>query len=214
MKRKLFLLVTIVAIIFQLTLSYAYATSYADQGYKDVSNNGAAATIETQDPYVTIAVSAWAMTNQEGYTMRFAQVGWWKETTVPYIRYFYEYAYDSFHNRINLGAATPGSNNNFKVGCDSQNMYFKINDINYGTVSLSYIPFVRNCVQMGGETHDTAEQSPGSVLNPVSCGSVQYKDTSNNWVTAVCTKWCSLSTQQNNIGTYGSSSWEIWDTRY
>lgn len=130
-----------------------------------------------------------------------------------------KYGQNGIFYQKQLGSATVGSNNNFKVGNDSTTMYFIINNYTYGTVSLSTIPFSRNSVQFFGETHNTDDQSPGSVSNPVTMGSVQYKDTSNNWVSTTVTNPSSpgygdIQTQRNNISSGGSSSWEIWDSRY
>lgn len=194
--------------------------AYFNGGIQLVSNNGASGVIETQNPSVTNVSCAWAMTAQYGYSLRYAQVGWlkWAGYTSP--KYFYEYSYDnSTWFRQELGNATPGSNNEFAVGCDSTTMYFKINNVSYGSVALSQIPFTRNQANLLAETIDTTDQCPGSIMNPVSIGSAKYKNTSNNWVTASCSiapvsNYPTLSTMKNNIGSGTYSNWEIWDSRY
>lgn len=210
----------IVVMIFALSLPANAATGfYFNGGWKTVSNNGAAITIETQNPSVATDswISAWPMTadGSDGY----AQVGWWKVSGYTGPKYFYEYNYGSTWYQKELGSATVGSHNNFKVGNDSTTMYFIINDVTYGTVALSTIPFTRSMVQFFGETHNTSDQCPGSVSNPVTMGSAQYKNTSNTWVTAVAVNpnaqgQGDLTTMKNNISSNGSSTWEIWDSRY
>lgn len=196
---------------------------YFNGGWKTVSNNGAAVTIETQNPAVASGslVAAWSMTCDG--SSNYAQVGWWKDDgwTDPY--YFYEYNYDPTDTWYthDLGKSVVGSNNNFMVGCDSTKMYFKINSISYGDVLLTTIPFSRNLVELLAETQNTDDQCPGSVMNPISFGSAQYKNTSNSWVSATCTNagdlgqgYGDLSTMRNNISSGGSTNWEIWDSRY
>jgi hypothetical protein len=107
------------------------------------------------------------------------------------------------------------------VGCDSTKMYFKINNVSYGDVLLTTIPFPRKFIQLFGETHDTSDQCPGSASNPLSFGNAQYKTTSNTWVSATCTNagnyglgYGDLLTMRNNISSGGSTNWEIWDSRY
>lgn len=107
-----------------------------------------------------------------------------------------------------------------KVGCDSTTMYFTINAINYGSVSLTQIPFTRSMVELLAETQNTDDRCPGTATNPVSFGSAQYKNTSNSWVSATCTNagdlgqgYGDLTTMRNNISSSGSTNWEIWDSR-
>lgn len=224
------------AFVLALTLMVSVATFFPSQsvhaatgfyfngGWKFVSNNGAAVTIETQNPYVAPSswVSIWAMTGDR-YGSGYAQVGWWKVAGYSSSKYFYEYCYDPYNvwYQKELGTATAGSHNNFKVGCDSIRMYFIINGISYGNVSLTTIPFSRNVIQLLGETHNTNDQCPGSLTNPVSMGSAQYKNTSNSWVSATCSNagdlgqgYGDLTTMRNNISSSGSTNWEVWDSRY
>jgi hypothetical protein len=201
----------------------AWTGFYFNGAWKTVSNNGAALTIETQNPTISedSSVSAWAMTCNG--TDSYAQVGWVKFSGYTAPKYFYEYNYEpgGVWYQKTLGTATAGSHNDFMVGCDSTTMYFKINGISYGTVSLSTIPFTRSMVQFFGETHDEDDQCPGSVANPVTMGNAKYKNTSNSWVSATCynpsslgSGYGDLSTMRNNISTSGSTEWEIWDSRY
>lgn len=214
------IMIAVSIVLFALP-SFAFATSYFNGGWKFVSNNGAAATIETQNPYASVGQSAWSMTTN-GYN-GYAQVGWRKRSWYTAPKYFYEYDYDpnGIWYRKELGSASSGSHNNFMVGCSSTTMYFKINSISYGTVSLSTIPFSRSVIEIFGETHSTADQCPGSNYNPVTMGSVRYKNTSNNWVNTTCSNagnyglgYGDLTTMRNNISSSGSSIWEIWDSRY
>ncbi|HEY5563207.1 MAG TPA: hypothetical protein VIK72_15920 [Clostridiaceae bacterium] len=112
----------------------------------------------------------------------YAQVGYRKVAGYTNPKYFYEYDYapTSAWYREEFGSATSGSNNNFKVGCDSTNMYFVINDISYATVLLTTIPFSRTGIELSAETHDTADLCPGTITNPVSFGAAQYKNTSGS----------------------------------
>ena len=99
-------------------------------------------------------------------------------------------------------------------------MYFTINAINYGSVSLTQIPFTGSMVELLAETQNTDDRCPGTATNPVSFGSAQYKNTSNSWVSATCTNagdlgqgYGDLTTMRNNISSSGSTNWEIWDSR-
>ncbi|MDD6108574.1 MAG: hypothetical protein PUB58_08930 [Clostridiales bacterium] len=208
------------------TPASAVSGYYFNGGCRRVTNKGAAATIETQNPYVFngSSVSAWAMTCDSSYSNRYAQVGYVKfyGDTAP--KYFYEYSYGSSGTwfQKTLGTASTGSHNEFMVGCDNHTMYFKINGIVYGTVALTSIPFTRNTVEILAETHAVSDQSPGSGANPVSMGGAKYKTTSDSWVSASCTNsfaavgvgYGSLTTQRNNIPSAGATNWEVWDSRY
>lgn len=209
-------------LVFSCVSTNATTQTDFNGGYVLVSNNGSAGTIEVQNPYVygtdiANSVSAWVMTLDSTVTTRFAQVGWRKVAGWSAPKYFYEYAYvdNSIWYRKDLNTATSGANDDHMVGCDSTTMYFKINGTQVGSVSLSTIPFTRNTVEILGETHDTENQCPGSVTNPVSIGSAQYKNTSNSWVTGSYVKYPSgITTMQNNIPSSGRSYWEMWDSRY
>ena len=212
----------LLAVIFApINASAATGEFYFNGAWKTVSNNGAELTVETQNPTVASgsSVSAWSMTcdGSESY----AQVGWLKISGYTDPKYFYEYNYgpDDVWYQKTLGTATSGSHNDFMVGCDSTTMYFKINGTSYGTVALTTIPFTRSLIEFFGETHDTADQCPGSAANPITMGNAQYKNTSNSWVSATCTNpfssgYGQLSTMRNNISSSGSTEWEIWDSRY
>ncbi|HEY5583508.1 MAG TPA: hypothetical protein VIK78_03345 [Ruminiclostridium sp.] len=225
MKFKMRISFSVIVVLVSISVIFTYATVEYDfnGGYISINNNGAAGTIETQNPYVygsdsDNSVSAWVMTLDGSTSTRFAQAGWRKVSTWSSPKYFYEYAYwdnQTWYTK-DLNTATTGSNNDFKVGCDSSTMYFVINDTSVGTVSLSTIPFSRNAVEIMGETHDTNDQCLGSVTNPVSIGNAQYKTTSNSWISAIYNKYTSqtLSTMKNNISVNGSTNWEIWDSRY
>lgn len=220
---SIFILVLLVSIVAIAPNAYAATGFYFNGAWKIVSNNGAAVTIETQNPYVASSsyTSIWAMTANGSSS--YAQVGYWKVSGYTSPRYFYEYNYgpNDVWYRKELGTVTSGSHNNFMVGNDSTTMYFKINDISYGSVALTTIPFTRSVIELMGETHNTNDQCPGSVSNPVTMGSAQYKNTSNNWVSALCTNagdlgqgYGDLSTMRNNIASGGDTNWEIWDSRY
>ena len=220
-KCKIFAAVVLaVSLMSSAVSSYAASGFYFNGGYKIVNNNGAAVTIETQNPTITSYVSAWAMTCDSSVSDRYAQVGWWKETPTTSPKYFYEYSYGDLWYQKSLGTATVGSHNDYMVGCDSTTMYFKINGTSYGTVALSKIPFSRNTIELMGETHNTNDQCMGSNSNPVTMGSAQYKSTGNVWTTTKCVNsgsslgYGSLSTMRNNIASGGSTNWEIWDSRY
>jgi len=201
----------------------AAATSYFNGGINSLANNGADLTIETQNPYVSSgsSVSAWPMTCDGNVVGDYAQVGWLKLSSYTGPYYFYEYSYipTGAHYQRVLGSATVGSNNDFRVGCDSSTMYFIINNTTYGTVALSTIPFDRNTVEFLGETHSASDQCPGSVSNPLTMGKAQYKSTSNSWYNTYAINQDSLgygdlSTMRNNIVSGGSYTFEIWDSRY
>ncbi|MDT3697959.1 MAG: hypothetical protein RO469_00910 [Thermincola sp.] len=218
-KYKIAMSVIVTFMLIFSTSAYAFATSYFDGGKKVVSNNGAAATIEVQNPYVTVDVSAWVMTASSDGS-GWASVGWGKRSGQSNPQQFYEYVYTPTNlwvQRDDFGAAT-NSSYNYKVGCDSTTMYFIIDGVTKATVSLTSIPYSRSEAQFFGETHSTAEQSPGSVSNPVTFSVAQYKTTSNSWVSCGVTNpytagQGSLTTQKNNIDT-GDTTWEIWDSRY
>jgi hypothetical protein len=187
-----------------------------DGGLKTVANNGAAVTIETQNPTISSGsyVSIWAMTAGPGAS-DYAQDGWWKQDGWAGPSYFYEYSNSTgtWYQKT-LGTATSGSNNDFKVGSDSTTMYFLINGTSYGTVPLSTLGWTPNQIQLLSEVHNPADQNPGSVTNPISMGSAQYKNTSGIWVSASSSGTADLTTQKNNISGSGSTSWEVWDSRY
>jgi hypothetical protein len=190
---------------------------YFNGGMKFVSNKGAAVTIETQNPYVAKDswVSIWAMTAGPG-SADYAQVGYWKVYGWSGPKYFYEYSNtdDDLWYQKTLGNASSGSHNNFSVGSDNSNMYFKINDISYGDVPLSTLGWTPDQIQLLAETHDENDQNPGSISNPVSMGSAQYKTTSDRWVSVKVDEFHDLPHMKNNIPSTGSSSWEVWDSRY
>jgi hypothetical protein len=205
--------------------SYAITGNYHDGMSKSVSNYGAAGTIETQNPYIpsgtTNFSTAWVMCNYG--TSYWAQVGWFKYNGWTDPKYYFEYKGVSSGNyRYYFSNAVNGSNNDFKVGSDSTTMYFILNGTTLGTISLSSLGWSPDQVQLSAETTDSTVQSPGSVSNPVSFGSFQYKSTSNVWTS--CTGlplyssygngYGSLSTQRNNISSSGSSNFEAWDSRY
>lgn len=225
---KVILTFALVLCIFSASLSMpanAVSGYYFNGAYKRVTNKGAAATIETQNPYVFngSSVSAWAMTCDSTVPNRYAQVGYVKFYGDASPKYFYEYSYGSgtWYQKT-LGLASAGSHNEFMVGCDSHTMYFKINGIVYGTAPLTSIPFSRNTVEIYVETHAVSDQSPGSASNPVSMGGAKYKTTADSWVSALCmnsfgaigTGYGSLTTQRNNIPSTGATNWEVWDSRY
>ncbi|MEX2104579.1 MAG: hypothetical protein WD907_04520 [Bacilli bacterium] len=144
----------------------------------------------------------------------YAQIGWWKVGgwTGPF--YFTEYSNSSgLWNQQTFSAASVPSNNDFKVGSDSTTMFFVLNSVTKTTVLLSTLGWSPTEVQLLGETHDTGDQSPGSVLNPISMGTAQYKNASFVWVSAGVSEVSDLSTQANNVDP-GDTSWEVWDTRY
>lgn len=219
---SVFIAVSLVLALFFAPLNaFAWTGYYFNGAWKTVDNNGAAITIETQNPTISedSSVSVWPMTcnGSDGY----AQVGWVKFSGYSSPKYFYEYNYDpdDVWYQKELGTASSGSHNDFMVGNDSTTMYFKINDISYGSVALTTIPFDRSMVQFFGETHDEGDQCPGSVSNPVTMGDAQYKNTSNSWVSATCynpsdTGYGTLTTMRNNVSASGDTNWEIWDSRY
>ena len=220
---NIFVLMLLVSMVVITPNAYAATGYYFNGAWKTVSNNGAALTIETQNPYVAPSshISIWCMTTDGD--VGYAQVGYRKVDGYTSPKYFYEYNYDpdDVWYRKELGSAASGSHNDFMVGNDSTTMYFKINDISYGTVSLTTIPFTRSMIELMGETHDTRDQCPGSVTNPVTMGNAQYKNTSGTWVSAICYNagdlgqgYGDLSTMRNNISSSGDTDWEIWDSRY
>ena len=219
--KKNFLKIGVLSILFAvLILAESISVSasagfYFNGGYKSVSNKGAALTCETQNPYVAAStVSAWAMTCNPP-NQNYAQVGWLKYSDWNNPRYFYEY-----HSDVTVkgdqkwfATAESGSHNDFMVGSDSTYMYFKLNGTELGKIPLSDLDWTPDEVQFYGKTHDTDNQCPGSVSNPVTMGNAQYKTTSGSWVSAGVTEDHDLSTMDNNINT-GDTTWEIWDTRY
>lgn len=216
-------IVTIIMLIAMMPHSYAASGYYFNGGAKEISNNGAEATIESQNPYVYSgsSISAWAMTCDDNYSNRYAQVGYLKYSRDSKPFYFYEYSYgtSTWYQKQLTSAPVTGTHHIYTVGCDSNNMYFKIDGTNYATCSLSSIPFSRNTVEVFTETHHTSDQNPGSVANPVTMGDVSYKSTSNVWTSTKCINWHDigygdLSTQRNNILSSGSYDWEVWDSRY
>jgi hypothetical protein len=225
--KKSFLKIGIFAVSIGFVVSVTFlsvnATSdypYFNGGYKSVSNKGAALTCETQNPYVAdpegfAGVAAWAMTCNPSGGHNYAQVGWCKSGGYSEPVYFYEYNSDvtNAFGHEEFATAESGSHNDFMVGSDSTTMYFKLNGTQLGTVPLSTLNWTPDEVQFFGETHDTNDQCPGSVSNPLTMGNAQYKTTSGSWVSAGVTEHHSLSTMDNNINT-GDTTWEIWDTRY
>jgi hypothetical protein len=121
----------LLAVVIAPLKASAWTGFYFNGAWKTVSNNGAAITIETQNPTISedSSVSAWAMTCNG--TDSYAQVGWVKFSGYTAPKYFYEYNYepDGVWYQKTLGTATAGSHNDFMVGCDSTTMYFKINGI-------------------------------------------------------------------------------------
>ncbi len=142
-------------------------------------------------------------------------VGWLKYSNWNNPRYFYEYHSDVTEKGAQewFATAESGSHNDFMVGSDSTYMYFKLNGTELGKIPLSDLGWTPDAVEFLGETHDTDNQCPGSVSNPVTMGNAQYKTTSDSWVSAGVTEDHDLSTMDNNIDT-GDTIWKIWDTRY
>ena len=221
LKKALSSLVVITILVVLLSVPATATTgNWFNGAWKTVNNNGAALTIETQNPTVSNDVSIWAMTTNG--TTSYAQVGWAKHVGYTSSMFFYEYYYSPTNTwyQKDFGTATAGTHNDYMVGCDSTTMYFKINSTEYGTCALTTIPFSRTMVQFFAEVHDdTGDQCPGSATNPVTAGNAQYKNTSNTWVSTAADNPCSqgygdLSTMRNNIATGGSKTWEVWDSRY
>jgi hypothetical protein len=225
--RFLLMLVLVIALVFAIAPK-AFA-GYLDGGNKEISNNGAAATIETQNPYVVYDSSAWVMTYDKNDTSgyKYAQVGYLKQVsdTKPY--YFWEVStsLSKYSGAKMTTYSTPanGSHHDYMVGCDSNYMYYKVDGTEITSPTLlSTYPFTRNAIQLASETQATNDQNPGSVSNPVTMGAIQYKSTSNVWTTTKCTNisnkngigYGTLTTQRNNISSSGASSWEVWDSRY
>ncbi len=212
-------LVLITAIVLTGFSSVHAATGFFfNGGYKTVANRGAALTVETQNPYVATGslLFAWAMTcDTSPGQANYSQVGWAKMAGWSDPKYFYEYSSGVTNkwDRKWFATATSGSHNDYMVGSDSTTMYFKLNGTQLGSLALSDLQWTPSQVQFFGETHDTNDQCPGSVSNPVTMGAAQYKNTSNTWVSAGVTEVHSLSTMGNNISS-GATTWEIWDTRY
>jgi len=223
MRRNVLRTVAVLALVIALVSTNALSArattgNFFNGGYKSVANKGAALTIETQNPYVATgsSLSAWSMTcDPSAGQQNYAQAGWLKITGWSNPRYFYEYSSEVTDEwgQEWFATATSGSHNDYMVGSDSTTMYFKLNGTELGTLALSDLQWTPSQVQLFGETHDTGDQCPGSVSNPVTMGAAQYKNTSNTWVSAGVTEYHSLSTMSNNIAS-GDTTWEIWDTRY
>jgi len=217
--RTVAVIALVIALVFANVLSARATTGFFfNGGYKTVVNKGAALTVETQNPYVATgsSLSAWAMTcDPSAGQQNYAQTGWLKIAGWTSPRYFYEYSSDvtSQWDQEWFGNATSGSHNDYMVGSDATTMYFKLNGTQLGTVALSSLLWTPTDVQLFVENHNSDDQCPGSVSNPVTMGAAQYKNTSNTWVSAGVTEYHSLSTMSNNIVS-GDTTWEVWDTRY
>lgn len=177
---------------------------------------GAAATVETANPYVssTGSSSAWPMVTT-GVGNQYVQVGWAKDHGMSGSKYFWEFNGDSWYLKW-LGDATPGSHNDFMVGRDTAGTwYFKINGDLKGTVSSDTLGwYTGGMAQFYGETWNTSDQCPGKVSNPVTFGNLQYKNSSYSWLSApLDANYEDLSTMRNNADN-GDTLFEIWDTRY
>lgn len=219
--RFLLMLVLVITLVFAIAPN-AFA-GYLDGGKKEIANNGAAATIETQSPYVVYDSSAWVMTFDKNDTTgyKYAQVGYVKQVgdTKPY--YFWEVSNSISNYKFQKLATSPstGTHHDYMVGCDSTYMYYKVDGVDRGSTLLSSYSFTRNAIQIMTETQSSNDQNPGSVSNPVTMGAAQYKSTSNVWTSTKCTNpfsigYGSATTQRNNISSSGASSWEVWDSRY
>lgn len=219
--RIMTILITIMMSILTFVIPvFAYSEHNFNGGYKVISNNGASAYIEVQNPYVTTysSSSAWVMTCDGNQS--FAQVGWVKRSNWTGPKNFYEYEYEpsgAFFVK-EIGDATAGSYH-YRVSKVGDTMYFYINGATQGTVPISTIPFTRSVVEYLGETQDTDDQSPGSVTNPLTFSSAQYKNTSDSWVSAGVENagtsygYGTIDTMRNNVDS-GDTTWEIWDSRY
>lgn len=197
---------------------------YFNGGIRSIANRGACAVIETQNPYVSSgsSSSAWSMTCESNSVNRYAQVGYLKYSSYSVPKFFYEYSYgSSVWEQKTFSNVTVGTHHEYMVGCATVSLLFKINGVEYGRIAMSKIPFNRNKIEILTETHAVSDQSHGSAANPVTMGAVKYKDPdSENWISTKCysdgilTGYGSLTTQRNNISYSGSSSWEVWDSRY
>ncbi len=206
---------TITALVIAGAATPAFA--YWNGGNKWYSGmTGAAATIETANPYVssTGSSSAWPLVTTT-YGGQYVQVGWAKDHGMSGPKYFYEYRGNS-SSTVWLGNATAGSNNDFMVGRDTLGTwYFKINGIEYGTVSSSTLGwYTGNAAEFSGETWTTSDQCPGRVSNPVTIGALKYKNSSYTWVSSpLGSVYADLPTMRNNADV-GDTIFEIWDSRY
>ncbi len=216
MRMKKIICFFLVAVIFSLTCSFAFANNF-DGAYTLVNNNGAEALIPCQDVYVPSIQyansSAWAMTTNSSSSVQYAQVGWSKQypQSRPYL--FWQWSSSSTQwDSKDFTPATIGQYYDCKVGCDASTMYFIVDNVTYKTLSLTSLSWPRNCVQFMGETNNVNCQCPGRISNKVLFSNMKYKDTTNIWQSGpVLTKRVTGSNMGNTLY---SSSFYIWDTRY
>jgi hypothetical protein len=220
MRKKKALCIFIVILVFSLTCSFAFANNYFNAcRATSLANNGAEALIPCQDVYVPNITNdlscAWAMTASNTSQYTYAQVGWSKNWTESQPYLFWEWSNSTTQwGTKDFSPATIGQYYDFKVGCDSTNMYFIVDNVTYKTVPLSSIPWTRNKIEFAGETTDVNCQCPGRVTNKILFSNLKYKDTSNVWQNGpVLTKYVSGSNMGNDFQPYWSS-FCIWDTRY
>jgi len=202
--------------------STASAYWYYDGGYKLVTNRGVNCTIETDNPIVgggDAFSSAWVMCAQNGYGLRYMQVGYLEQDSngdeSP--RYFWEWSNSetSWSGVHFLGLAADGSNNAFKITDDSTSFYLLINGNSYASVPKSSLIWSPNDVTVSGETYYATDQVPGTPSNPVSMGPVTYKASNGSWYSAGMTEIATPNHVHpdggNNLD-QGDTSWSIWDT--
>lgn len=143
----------------------------------------------------------------------YAQTGWLKYSWETNPNYFIEYWASQGWTQKRFNEAASGSFNVMKVYDDGNYFRFYINSNQVWSASKADIGWTAEGVQFFGEVHDTNDQSPGSVVNPVSISYSSYLDGAGVWQPASLTPSTGLSTQRTNL-TQGGRSFEIWDSRY
>lgn len=143
------------------------------------------------------------------------QVGWAKD--YPNDPKFFTESRKSLSDPYDLkwwGSTSAGAHNDYMVGRDSSTWYFKINGNVKTTVAVSTLGWTGQYAYALGETWLSGDHCPGTVSNPVTIGSCQYKNSSYAWGTAYLYPYNTNATNfANNVNSNGDSLFEIWDKR-
>lgn len=185
--------------------------------------DGTTADIYTDNPTVSVDVSAaWTMVVNPS-SGDYAQDGWVKYSNDSSPYYFYEY--NGINPTFFPGSPAPsvGTTNAYTVVLTSGTWNF---EVNYQTLaSTSSDAFSPTMVEDLGEVHNTTDQSPGGYNTQVTYSDMEYYG-SSGWQTLALSYYLgnagpgdgpcgsTSSSTAYQYCYYSSSTFDIWDSRY
>lgn len=214
LKRMMFCLA--VCCVFLLPTSGAFAATgfYFNGGLQTGNYYGASGNIECDElEDVGNDVSVWVMVAGQSST-EYIQAGWGRHWDQSRNYHFYQNNGDEFYHR-ETGVASPGSTYSYKVERTGNTWSIYIDGSIEDTVSHSDLGWTAGSAQFFGEVHDSeADQSPGTVSDPVTSGYLRVKSSSGTWSDASFTNTYEDLPHQRNNADEGDDNYEQWDNRY